>query len=151
MSLAQETAATLQEVFNDRFTTSRGICAEHGTDISHFEPQPPDAVVFPETTQEVQAAVKACAATGTPVVPYGAGTSLEGNIHALTGGVTIDLSRMDKIISVHQDDLDVVVQPGVRRVQLNECSFRSTRAPTPLLAAWPQPEPPAPTRCDTGP
>ena len=120
MSLAQETAATLQEVFNDRFTTSRGICAEHGTDISHFEPQPPDAVVFPETTQEVQAAVKACAATGTPVVPYGAGTSLEGNIHALTGGVTIDLSRMDKIISVHQDDLDVVVQPGVRRVQLNE-------------------------------
>ncbi|MEM7020804.1 MAG: FAD-linked oxidase C-terminal domain-containing protein [Pseudomonadota bacterium] len=120
MTLAQHTGEHLESLLGDRFTTSRGICAAHGTDISHFDPQPPDAVVFPETTAEVQAIVKACAATKTPIVPYGVGTSLEGHVHAMKNGVTIDLSRMDKILSVNQDDLDVVVQPGVRRVQLNQ-------------------------------
>lgn len=97
MGLAQETAALLQRILGDRFTTSRGVCAEHATDISHFDSQPPDAVVLPETTEEVQAVVKACAATATPIVPYGAETSLEGNIHGLGGGVTMDLSRMNII------------------------------------------------------
>lgn len=115
-----ELTQSLSQMFGDRFTTLRGICTEHGTDISHFEPVPPDAVIFPETTQEVQQIVNACAMSGTPIIPYGAGTSLEGNIHALKGGISIDLSRMDKIVAVHQEDLDVVVQPGVRRVQLNE-------------------------------
>ena len=120
MALASTTKQRLSSIFGERFTTSRGICAEHGTDISHFEPTPPDGVVFPETAQEVQTIVKACVASNTPIIPYGAGTSLEGHIHALDGGVCIDLSHMDQIVSVNHDDLDVVVQPGVRRSQLNE-------------------------------
>lgn len=116
----KELIERLAFLLGDRFTNSRGVCAEHGTDISHFDPAPPDAVAFPETTEEVQSIVKACATSGTPIVPYGAGTSVEGNIHALKGGVTIDLSRMNKVLRVNHEDLDVVVQSGVKRVQLNE-------------------------------
>ena len=113
-------AAKLEALLGDRFTRSPGICSEHGRDISHLDPHAPDAVAFPLSTAEVQAIVKACAEFATPIIPYGVGTSLEGNIHALKGGVCIDLSRMDQILAVNQDDLDVVVQPGVTRVQLNE-------------------------------
>lgn len=117
--MALAVAKQLADLLGDRFTTSAGICHEHGSDISHFEPMPPDAVAFPETTEEVQAIVKACARTRTPIIPYGAGTSLEGHINATEGGVCIDLSRMNAILAVHQDDLDVVVQAGVTREQLN--------------------------------
>ena len=120
MPLIEETRSQLVELLGDRFTASPGVCAEHGSDISHFEPMPPDAVVFPKSTAEVQGIVKACAASRTPIVPFGAGTSLEGNIHALQGGVSLDLSRMDEILAVNQADQDVVVQPGVRRVELNQ-------------------------------
>ena len=120
MSIDANLAVQLEREIGDRFTQSSGVCAEHGRDISHLKPASPGAVVFPESTEEVQAIVKACAASKTPIVPYGAGTSLEGNIHALEGGVCIDLSRMNNIIEVHAEDLDVVVQPGVKRIQLNE-------------------------------
>ena len=113
-------AEKLQAQLGERFTLSPGVCAEHGRDISHLEPFSPDAVAFPNSTDEVQAIVIACAETKTPIVPYGVGTSLEGNIHALKGGVCIDLSRMNEIIRVNEEDLDVVVQPGVTRMQLNE-------------------------------
>ena len=120
MALVEHTQRELETLFGDRFTTSKGICAEHGADISHFEPMPPDAVVYPESTSEVQAIVKSCTATKTPIVPYGVGTSLEGNIHALSGGVSVDLSRMNRILKVNPADQDVVVQPGVCRVELNQ-------------------------------
>ena len=120
MTIAQSLLDDLEGLLGARFTTSRGICAEHGTDISHFDPAPPDAVAFPESTGEVQAIVTACARTRTPIVAYGVGTSLEGNIHALWGGVTIDMSRMNRILAVNAEDQDVVVEPGVTRVQLNE-------------------------------
>ena len=109
----------LKSLLGDRFTDSPAICLEHGTDMSHFEPHAPQAVVYPETTTEVQAIVQACSRGGIPIVPFGAGSSLEGNVHAMRGGVCIDLSRMDRILAVNQEDLDVVVQPGVKRNQLN--------------------------------
>ncbi len=118
--ISEGLSAQLEALLGDRFTRSPGVCAEHGRDISHLDPHSPDAVVFPQSTEEVQAVVKACAAHGTPIVPYGVGTSLEGNIHALRGGVCIDLSRMNQILAVNEEDLDVVVQPGVTRMQLNE-------------------------------
>lgn len=110
---------TLHDLFLDRVTRSKGICSEHGKDISHFDGKSPDIVVFPGTTDEVQKVVKVCGEHQVPIIPYGVGTSLEGNIHAMRGGVTVDLSKMDKILRVNADDMDVVVQPGVRRKQLN--------------------------------
>lgn len=110
---------TLLSHFSDRVTRSRGICAEHGKDISHFDGSPPDMVVFPKTTKEVQNIVEICTRHRVPIIPYGVGTSLEGNIHAIQGGVTVDLSKMNDILKVNADDMDVVVQPGVRRKQLN--------------------------------
>lgn len=119
-ALPTHVTEALTGLLDDRFSDVRGVCAEHGTDISHFDGMPPDAVVFPQSTQEVQDIVKICAAHHVPIVPYGAGTSLEGNIHAMQGGVSIDMSRMNRVLSVNAEDMDVVVQPGVRRMQLND-------------------------------
>lgn len=110
---------TLLSHFSNRVTRSAGICADHGKDISHFDGIPPDIVVFPNTTEEVQNIVEICTQHDVPIIPYGVGTSLEGNIHAIHGGVTVDLSQMNDILTVNADDMDVVVQPGVRRKQLN--------------------------------
>ena len=80
----------------------------------------PDAVLFARCKQDVTNAVKICAQHQTPIIAYGTGTSLEGHIAALNGGLCIDTSKMNQILSVHQDDSDCIVQPGVRRMQLNE-------------------------------
>jgi len=120
MPLSDSARASLGALLGQRFTMSSGACMAHATDISHHEPLPPDAVVFATGVGEVQEIVRICAATRTPIIPYGAGTSVEGNIHAVRGGVTLDLSRMDRIIKVNEADLDVVVEPGVRRESLND-------------------------------
>ena len=119
MTLPKTAVDQFAALLGERFTTSRGIRAEHGTDISHFDPMPPDAVLFPRTADEVQAILKLCTQSRIPVVPYGAGTSVEGHVHAMQGGITLDMSRMNRIVSVNPDDMDVVVQPGVTRNQLN--------------------------------
>jgi D-lactate dehydrogenase (cytochrome) len=80
----------------------------------------PDAVAFPETTQEVSQILRVCSQHGCPVVPYGVGSSLEGHIVPVQGGITVDTSRMNKVLQVNESDLDAVVEPGVTRVQLNE-------------------------------
>jgi len=103
-----------------RVTTSRGVREHHGKDESYFPYAPPDAVVFPESTEEVRDIVDLCRRHKTPMIPYGVGTSLEGHVLAIHGGVCIDLSRMNKVISVHEADMDAVVQAGVTRKQLNE-------------------------------
>jgi len=116
-------AALLEEMralLGERVTTSRGVREHHGKDESYFPYAPPDAVVFPESTEEVRGIVELCRRHRTPMIPYGVGTSLEGHVLAIHGGVCIDLSRMNRVLAVHEADLDAVVQAGVTRKQLNE-------------------------------
>ena len=113
-------AEALRDRFGDRFQTGAAIRAQHGSTTTWIETQAPDAVVFPETTEEVAAIVTLCAEAGVPVIPFGAGSSLEGQVNAPFGGLSVDLTRMDRILSVHAEDLDCVVQPGVTRTRLNE-------------------------------
>lgn len=110
----------LRAVFGDRLSMSQAVRDQHGHDESFHETAPPDAVVFAESTDEVQCAVRICAKHRVPVIPFGTGTSLEGHVCALYGGISIDVTGMNKILAVNAEDLDCRVQPGVRRKQLNE-------------------------------
>ena len=110
----------LEAIFADRLHLGQAIRAQHGASETHFDVVLPDAVVFPRSTEEVVAVVKACVAADVAVIPYGAGTSIEGNTTPTRGGVTIDLSEMNAILQVNAEDADVTVQAGVRREQLNE-------------------------------
>ncbi len=110
----------LRRRFGDRLTTNAAIRARHGTDESYHEPHAPDAVVFPKTKEEVVEIVGICRDHRAPIVPFGVGSSLEGHVAALEGGVCIDLGRMNRVLQVNTDDLDVTVEPGVTRKQLNE-------------------------------
>jgi len=110
----------LRALVGDRVTTSRGVCEHHGKDESCFPYAPPDAVVFPLSTEEVRDVVNICRRHRLPVIPYGVGTSLEGHVLAIAGGVCIDFSRMNKVLRVNVEDMDVTVQAGVTRKQLND-------------------------------
>jgi D-lactate dehydrogenase (cytochrome) len=110
----------LRALLGERVTTSPGIREHHGKDESYFPYAAPDAVVFPHSTEEVRDVVNICRRHRVPMIPYGVGTSLEGHILAVSGGVTIDLSQMNQVLAVHEEDLDAVVQAGVTRKQLNE-------------------------------
>jgi D-lactate dehydrogenase (cytochrome) len=109
----------LKELLGDRFTQAVAVRQQHGKDESYHPSIPPDAVAFARSTAEVQAIVKACARDKVPVIPFGTGTSLEGHVAALKGGVSIDLMGMNKILAVHEGDLDATVEAGVTRKQLN--------------------------------
>jgi D-lactate dehydrogenase (cytochrome) len=111
--------AGLSSLLGDRLSTARAIRDRHGRDESYHAAHAPDAVAFARTTEEVAAIVRLCAAHGVPVVPFGTGTSLEGHVAALQGGVTIDLSQMNRVLRVSPEDLDVTVEAGVTRKQLN--------------------------------
>ncbi|TVR08369.1 MAG: FAD-binding protein [Salinarimonadaceae bacterium] len=113
-------AAILKERFGERATTSDAVREQHANTLTWVENQPPDVVVFAETTEEVADTVKLCASHRVPVIPFGTGTSFEGHTNAPFGGVCVDLSRMNAILAVHPEDLDCVVQPGVTRKVLNE-------------------------------
>ncbi|MDR0478992.1 MAG: FAD-binding protein [Burkholderiaceae bacterium] len=111
----------LQARFSEQFSAALAVREQHGRDESAFTTvQPPAAVVFAESTRDVQDAVRLCAQYRTPVIPFGAGSSLEGQVLAVQGGVSIALSRMNRILSVNPEDLTVTVQPGVTRKQLND-------------------------------
>ena len=112
--------AGLRDHFGERISTAEALRAEHGRDEAHLPPALPDAVAFPRSTEEVRRIVAACAAEGVAIVPWGTGTSLEGHVIPARGGVSLDLSGMDRILAVHAEDMDAVVQPGVRRRRLNE-------------------------------
>jgi D-lactate dehydrogenase (cytochrome) len=112
--------AALRTQFGERLATSQAIREHHGKDESAFPIAPPDAVVFPESTDECVEIVKLCAAHDTNIIPYGVGTSLEGHVLAIHGGICVDMSRMNNVIAVHVDDLDCTVQAGVTRKQLNQ-------------------------------
>lgn len=111
--------AALRERFGDRHSTSAALRSHHGDITTYLPNQPPDAVVFAESTEDVQHVVAVCAANRAPVIPYGTGTSLEGGVNAPAGGICVDLSRMNRILAVDADDMDAVVEAGTTREQLN--------------------------------
>ena len=106
--------------FGNRLVTSQAVREQHGNVLTWIENQPPDAVVFPQSAEDVQDAVRICVQHKVPVIPFGTGTSLDGHINAPRGGVTIDFRDMNRVLAVHAEDLDCVVEPGVTRKQLNE-------------------------------
>ncbi|MFT3778767.1 MAG: FAD-linked oxidase C-terminal domain-containing protein [Ottowia sp.] len=107
--------------FGARFSAALAVREQHGRDESAFTTVPPPAaVVFAESTADVQDAVRLCARYKVPVIPYGVGSSLEGHLLAVQGGISLDVSRMNQVLSVNAEDLTVTVQPGVTRKQLNE-------------------------------
>ncbi|MQY52657.1 FAD-binding oxidoreductase [Rhodocyclus gracilis] len=109
----------LQTRFGSRFSRGESIRVQHGRDESIHTPILPDAVVFAESTEEVVALVQLARVHGVPLIPFGAGSSVEGHILPIHGGISVDLSGMNRILAVHNDDLDVVVEAGVTRIQLN--------------------------------
>ena len=112
--------ARLAARFGNRFSTGTALREQHANTLTWIATQPPDAVLFAETDAEVVEVVKLCAEARVPVIPFGTGTSLEGHVNAPFGGVSLDLSRMNRILAVHAEDLDCVVEPGVTRKALNE-------------------------------
>jgi D-lactate dehydrogenase (cytochrome) len=124
MNKPRELDATLVEalrsLLGERVTVSRGVREHHGKDESYYPYALPDAVAFPHSTEEVRDIVNICRRHKTPIIAFGVGTSLEGHVLAIQGGVCVDLSQMNKIIAIHEADLDATVQAGVTRKQLNE-------------------------------
>ena len=115
-------AAAIEELsawLGDRISTAPSTLEQHGTDESHHTPVPPDAVAYAESTEEVSRILACCHRHDCPVIPFGAGTSLEGHVAALEGGISLDLSRMDRVLEIHPDDLDCRVEAGVTRQRLN--------------------------------
>src|SRR5438270_8868711 len=116
----QSVVTELKTLLGERVSVSAAVREHHGKDESYFPYALPDAVVFVRTTEEVRDVVDICRRHRVPMIPFGVGTSLEGHILAVNGGVSIDLSRMNNVLAVHEEDLDAVVQAGVTRKQLNE-------------------------------
>jgi D-lactate dehydrogenase (cytochrome) len=112
--------AELAAKFGNRLVTSQAVREQHGNTTTWIENEPPDAVVFPQTTADVQQIVGICAAHRVPVIAFGTGTSLEGHVNAPYGGVSIDFRDMNRVLAVNAQDLDCVVEPGITRKQLNE-------------------------------
>ena len=111
--------AGAQAYFGERLHVGSAMRLQHGGSESHHLPQSPDAVVFARTTQDIVALVQLCTQHDVPLVAFGAGTSIEGNVTPVHGGVCLDLSEMNAILAVNANDQDCTVQPGVRREELN--------------------------------
>ena len=109
----------LEQRFGNRFHTSEAMRQQHNNMATSVNRQPPDAVVYPETTAEVSEIVGLCAAARVPVIPYGTGTSFEGHVNAPFGGVSVDLTGMNRVLAIHAEDLDCTVEPGITRKALN--------------------------------
>ena len=118
-SPSPELLALLEREFAERFSISRAVLQQHGTDESTYPPQPPDAVVFVCSTEEAAFVVRACAKERVPVIGFGVGSSVEGHLLAVQGGVCIDFSRMNKVLAIRPGDLTATVEAGVTRGQLN--------------------------------
>ncbi len=114
-----EMLVVLRQRFGERCSTAAAVCEQHGRDESTYPVTPPDAVVFCESTDDVAAAVALAAQHRVPVIPFGVGSSLEGHLLAVQGGLSLDLSRMNQVLRVNAEDLTVTVQAGVTREQLN--------------------------------
>ncbi|MEL6475918.1 MAG: FAD-linked oxidase C-terminal domain-containing protein [Pseudomonadota bacterium] len=112
--------AALRPAFGERLSTAAGTRDMFGRNEAWYPVTPPDAVIWPETTEEVALVARTCTEHGCPIVAWGAGTSLEGHIVPVQGGITLSFERMNKVVAVHDEDMDAVVQPGVTRKELNE-------------------------------
>jgi D-lactate dehydrogenase (cytochrome) len=112
--------AEFAATFGNRLVTSRAVCEQHAHTTTWLTTEPPNAVFYPQSTEDVQQAVRVCARYGVPVIAFGAGTSLEGALNAPYGGVSFDLKDMNRVIDVHAEDFDCVIEPGVTRNQLND-------------------------------
>src|SRR5579863_9124012 len=110
----------LRQLLGARASDAAAVREQHSHGESYHTPAAPDIVCFPRTTDEVAAIVRIAAVQRLPVVPFGAGTSLEGHVHAIHGGITIDLREMNRIVRVSVDDLDATVEAGVTRLQLQK-------------------------------
>ena len=119
-ALEDSAIEALQALLGERLSTSAAVREHHGKDVSYHAAYPPEAVAFAQSTEEVAEIVKICAAHAKPVIAYGTGTSLEGHVAALKGGVCIDLSALNEVLEVNAEDLDCRVQACVTRKQLNE-------------------------------
>ncbi|HCI19927.1 MAG TPA: 2-hydroxy-acid oxidase, partial [Alphaproteobacteria bacterium] len=111
----QPALIALASLLGDRLSTGASVLALHARDEAHTTPAMPDAVAFPQTTDEVADIVKICAAHGCPVIPFGIGTSLEGHVVPVHGGVSVDLSRMNAVLDINSRDMTATVEPGVTR------------------------------------
>ena len=112
----------LQALFGARCSTAMAVREQHGRDESPFDVPPPGAVVFAHSTAEVAQVVKLAAQYAVPVIPFGVGTSLEGHLLAVQGGISLDVSQMNQVLRINANDLTVTVQPGVTRKQLTKQS-----------------------------
>jgi D-lactate dehydrogenase (cytochrome) len=112
--------AILRQRFGERFQTGEAIRRQHGHTLTWLPNQPPDAVIWPDNTEEVQEIVRIASTHRVPIIPFGAGTSLEGHLNAPRGGISLDFSRMNRILTVNDRDLDATVEAGVSRKQLND-------------------------------
>jgi D-lactate dehydrogenase (cytochrome) len=110
----------LLPAFGNRLSASEAVRRHHSNTLAWGVSQPPDLVVFPTSTEEVATLVGLCADMRVPVIPYGAGSSFEGHVNAPFGGVSIDTSLMNRLLAVHAEDLDCVIEPGLTRKALNE-------------------------------
>ena len=117
---AETVIAKLAQAFGNRLVTSQAVRAQHANTVTWIDNEPPDAVVFPQSTEEVQEVVRLCAAEQVPVIAFGTGTSLEGQVNAPRGGICLDFRDMNRVLAVHPEDLDCVIEPGITRKQLNE-------------------------------
>lgn len=113
-----DAVAALRDLLGERCSTAEAVRAQHGADESFHEPRPPDVVVYPRGTDEVAAVARICTRHALPMIPFGAGTSLEGHVHAVDGGVCIATSQMTRLLQLNQDDLDCRVEAGLTRVGL---------------------------------
>ncbi|MDE3175362.1 MAG: FAD-binding protein, partial [Pseudomonadota bacterium] len=111
--------ADLNAKFGNRIVTSQAVREQHGHTTTWIANAPPDAVLFAQNRDDVIEAVRICARHDAPIVPFGTGSSLEGHVNALNGGLSIDFSQMNRVLEVHAEDLDCVVEPGVTRKALN--------------------------------
>jgi D-lactate dehydrogenase (cytochrome) len=117
---AAQAVAALTAALGNRVVTSQAVREQHANTTTWIPNQPPDAVVFPQSQADVQAIVRICAGHRVPVIAFGTGTSLEGHINAPYGGISIDVRDMNRVLAVHAEDLDCVVEPGITRKALNE-------------------------------
>ncbi len=118
--LPESLRRSLAERFGVRFSCGASTCLQHGRDESVHEPQLPDGVVMATSSDEVAGVVRLCAEHAVPVIPYGVGSSVEGHVLAPRGGISLDLSGMNRILAIHAEDGDAVVEAGVTRKQLND-------------------------------